>query len=241
MKIAVVDDEAPSRRRLGRLLGEIASEYQIFFAANGMEALQLVEKERLAVMLLDVRMPVMDGMETALHLSKFENPPAIIFTTAYDNYALQAFEANALDYLLKPIKKERLAEALRKTKPLMRWNAENLGNVTRRHIAISSRDEVKLIPLDKIYYIKADQKYLTVFWSEGEDLVEESLKDLEQEFNDFFLRIHRNTLVVRGRIAGMKIVEGQPYLVLSTTEDLLPISRRQLSEVKSELRKIGKR
>src|SRR5262249_50010866 len=150
------------------------------------------------VVLLDVRMPGIDGIEAARHMNLLEQPPAVIFTTAYDEYAMKAFDAQAVGYLLKPIRKEKLAAALAHASRLTRPQLQSVGTGTesrRSHIAIKLREGLKLIPLEDVQYFFAEQKYTTVRHLKGEDLIEDSLRALEDEFGSDFVRIHRNALV----------------------------------------------
>ena len=198
LKVLIVDDEAPARERLRSLLAEIADIEVIGEAANGHEALKATSDLDPDVVLLDVRMPGMDGLEAARHLNVLEEPPAVIFTTAYDQYAVQAFEAHAVGYLLKPVRKEQLAASLTRAGRLTRAQLQKLAagaEARRTHIAARHREGLKLIPIEDVQYFLADQKYTTVRHLNGEDLIEDSLRLLEREFSAAFARIHRNALV----------------------------------------------
>jgi two-component system response regulator AlgR len=182
----------------------------------------------------------MDGLEAARHLSEMEEPPAIIFTTAYEEHALEAFETEAVAYLLKPIREEKLLGAIDKASRLNKAQLLHLNqgekNV-RTHICARVRGNLELIPLPDIYYFQADQKYVTVRHANGEVLIEEPLKSLEEEFKDRFMRIHRNALVSRDHMVGMnKTPEGRFQLVLRDADDLLEISRRHVAEVRRYLK-----
>ncbi|MCK4950334.1 MAG: response regulator transcription factor, partial [Gammaproteobacteria bacterium] len=192
--------------------------------------------------LLDIRMPLMDGLETARHLLVFDIPPAVIFTTAYNQYALEAFETNAVDYLMKPIRKEKLESTLQK---LQRLNKAQLSNLKiddtdeniRTHLCTRLRGNLQLIPVTDITYFQADQKYVTVCHKNGEALIEESLKSLEDEFTEQFIRIHRNALVKRDSLTGMeKSPDGSQLAVMKDTESRLEISRRHLPEIRKLLK-----
>ena len=133
MRILIVDDEAPARQRLQQLLEDLGGHEIVGEAANGQDALKLSSQLDPDVILLDIRMPGMDGMECARHISARENPPAVVFTTAYDQYAIEAFEARAVGYLLKPVRKERLENALSQARRLTSAEADSL------HIRVGRR------------------------------------------------------------------------------------------------------
>jgi two-component system response regulator AlgR len=238
MKILIVDDEPLARARLRDLLDDIGGHEVIGEAGNGREALTQAQQLHPDLVLLDIRMPELNGLEVALHLSHVEHAPAIIFTTAYGDHALKAFEANAIDYLLKPIRLARLEQALAKvhrTQPrlqsiqlqaLSQGSDEGRG---RQQICAHHRGGLKLIPIDEIIYFQADSKYVTVFHQGGEVLIDEPLKELEQEFADRFTRIHRSTLVANAFIEELgKGSDGQPQLKLRHIERRFEVSRRQL-------------
>ncbi len=242
MKILIVDDEMLARERLVSLLSELNADFSISEAENGVAALKLINKESPELILLDIRMPVMDGLEVAHHVAGLEAPPAIVFTTAYQDYALDAFDAHAVDYLMKPIRKERLHQAIDRARALSRNNINELrdnhdSNNSRSHLSTTIHGNLQIIPIEKIYYLKADQKYVTAAWSEGELLLDDSLKSLEQEFSSHFMRIHRNTLVALEHILGLeKDEEGSPVIRLQGIETRLPVSRRHASHVRKVLK-----
>jgi two-component system response regulator AlgR len=244
MKILVVDDEALARARLRQLADEIDGCTVCAEAVNGDEALQCVAQHQPDVLLLDIRMPGMDGLEAARHLQALEHPPAIIFTTAYNDYALQAFEAHAVDYLMKPVRRERLAEALQHARRLTRVQAAALheadaGGTVRERICVNVRGSLQLIPISEIRYFLADQKYVTVCTADDTLLIEETLKSLEQEFAGHFVRIHRNALVARQYIAGIgKGEDGHARVTLAGTEDTLEISRRHVADIRKLVREL---
>ncbi len=235
-RILVVDDEAPARARMRDLLDDCREAFPLLLAdeaANGKEALEIISNTSIDIVLLDIRMPVMDGIETARHLAKFDKPPRVIFTTAYDVYAVKAFEVSAIDYLLKPIKRERLLTALLKAGPQPTLEQlDSLGPSQRKHLAIHERGRVVLIPLEDVVFLRAELKYLTVRTVAREFLLEESLTRLEEEFAGLFMRIHRNTLVARHAVVGFEKIseegsEGRWMVVLKGLEERLPVSRRQ--------------
>lgn len=186
MKILVVDDELLARLRLIELLGNLPGCEIVGEAANGRDALQCWEVTQPDVLLLDIRMPVMDGLETARHLASLDHPPAVIFTTAYDEFAVDAFDAHAIAYLLKPVRQERLAAALNSAGRLNRVQLNKLAAQpvpkVRRHICARLREKLHVVPIDQVQCFIADQKYVTVCHMEGELLIDDALKDLENEF-----------------------------------------------------------
>jgi two-component system, LytTR family, response regulator AlgR len=240
LKVLVVDDELPARERLRSLLAEIGDLEVIGEAVSGQEALAQTHELGPDVVLLDVRMPGMDGLETARHLTVLEEPPAVIFTTAYDQYAVEAFEAHAVGYLLKPVRKEQLAASLlragRLTRPQLQKIAAS-GEARRSHIAARRREGVRLIPLEEVQFFLADQKYTTVGHLNGEDLIEDSLRLLESEFGTAFVRIHRNALVAVKYLERIeRDAEGAYFVRLRGCEAPLQVSRRMAAELKERFR-----
>ncbi|MBI2994675.1 MAG: response regulator transcription factor [Gammaproteobacteria bacterium] len=245
MKYLIVDDEQLARERLKELIRRGGGEHVLLEADNGIKALELAQSEHPDAILLDIRMPGMDGIETAGHLSRMEAPPAVIFTTAYDDHALAAFETNAVDYLLKPIRAERLLEALRKARVISRARSESLrrrdpGEHRRTHISVAHHGGIQLIAIRDIRYLHAEQKYVCVGWTGREVLLDESLRDLEAELAGRFLRVHRGTLVALEYLEALERAPDGTYQVrLSGASRLLPVSRRHLADVRGELRKKG--
>jgi two-component system, LytTR family, response regulator AlgR len=241
LKVLIVDDEPPARERLRSLLGEIGGIEVIGEAVSGQEVLRHIDELAPDVVLLDVQMPGMDGLEAARHLNLLEEPPAIIFTTAYDQYAVEAFEAHAVGYLLKPVRKEQLAASLLRAGRLTKVQLQKLaatGNRGRRsHIAARRREGLKLIPIEEVQYFLADQKYTTVRHLNGEDLIEDSLRLLESEFGAAFVRIHRNALVAVKHLERIeRNVEGQYFVHLRGCTAPLPVSRRMAGELRERFR-----
>ena len=238
MKVLVVDDEAPARARLRAMLEEIGGYEVCGEAANGRETLEQCEKYQPDVLLLDIRMPGIDGLEAAQHLQSLQQPPAIIFTTAYNDYALQAFETHAVDYLLKPVRLERLRDALLHARRLTRVQVVSVRegddqSETRQRICANVRGSLQLIPVAEIRYFLADQKYVVVGTGESQLLIEETLKSLEQEFADQFVRIHRNALVAKHYIIGLgKDDGGHAQVSLAGVEQTLEVSRRHIADVR---------
>ena len=238
LRVLVVDDEAPARNRLRDLLADCAAKMPLQIAgeaATGRQALDMLPACNADVVLLDIRMPEMDGIETAQHLRKLDHPPAVIFTTAYDAYALKAFEVHAVDYLLKPIRLARLHDALMRARTLAPLQDEILREMkpdARTHLSINERGRIHLIPVSEVLFLKAELKYVTVRTAAREYLLEESLAKLEQEFFGRFVRVHRNCLVAKEAIRGFERAvdaegEGHWVVVLNNVDEKIDVSRRQ--------------
>ncbi len=242
MKILIVDDEEPARMHLRSLLQEIGSPYELVGeAAGGLEALAVCERLPVDLVLLDIRMPGLDGLTTAARLAAGEHPPAVIFTTAYDEHAIEAFEKSAIDYLLKPIRCQRLEQALVKATTLTRPQQRLLQDLRQEEedaaVNASFRGGLQRISVAEIYYFRAEQKYVVARHQGGEALLEESLKSLEEQFGGRFLRIHRNALVAKARLMGLqKAGDGRILVVLKGTDEQLEVSRRHLAEVRRFLK-----
>lgn len=241
MKCLVVDDEVLARERLTRMLDQLEGCQVCGEAADGEQALGQVQALAPELVLMDIRMPGMDGLEAARHLLKLENPPAVVFTTAYGDHALEAFDTQAIDYLLKPIHPERLQQALDKARRLSPAQLDGVGDSegrVRTHLCARNRGNLELIPVDEIAYLQADQKYVTVRSATQKILVEDALKTLEQEFAGRFMRIHRNALVATRLIRALeKDSQGRCRVVLEGIEERLEVSRRLLPEVRRLIRK----
>ena len=234
LNILIADDEAPARNRMCDLLSDIEDVAVVAEAKNGKEAIDLALQTKPDLMLLDIRMPVMDGIEAAQHAQKIEPKPHIIFTTAFDAYAIKAFDLNAIDYLLKPIRLERLQTAINKAHALKPAQIAALKPLqkTRTHLSIHERGRVLLVPIETIIYLRAELKYITVRTAEREYLIEESLTNLEAEFGERFIRLHRNCLVAPPFIAGYEKRlnqdnEAQWVALLKGINETVTISRRQ--------------
>ena len=238
LRVLIVDDEAPARNRLRDLIADCALKMPLAIAgeaANGRQALEMLPACEADVVLLDIRMPEIDGIEVAQHIQTLDEPPAVIFTTAFDAYALKAFEVHAIDFLLKPIRFARLFEALsraRMTAPLRLETLREIRPEARSHLSVNERGRIHLIPLAGVVFLKAELKYVTVRTAEREFLLEESLARLEQEFRGRFVRIHRNCLVARDAIRGFERAtdadgEGHWVVVLNAVAEKLVVSRRQ--------------
>lgn len=246
MKILIVDDEQPARDRLRQILEDEPGYDVVGEAGNGEEALQRAAELKPDVVLLDIRMPGMEGIEAARHLNAMDPAPAVVFTTAYDEYAIDAFEARAIGYVLKPVRRARLTGALEHARrfassALAEAAAEANLDARRKHVCAYAHGELKLIPVDEISMFRADQKYVSVDHDNGQDLIDDSLKSLEAEFGDRFVRIHRSALIAVDRIDRLeKNTEGKTRVVLregSQVDNIeLIISRRHVAEVKRRLK-----
>lgn len=246
----IVDDEALARVRLRDLLADIALEVPnevIGEAANGELAVAMLQEHRPDVMLVDIRMPRMDGIELARHVARMEKPPAVVFVTAYDSYAVQAFELNAIDYLVKPVRAQRLAAALQKarhSRPAAPQVLAELQQGGRTHLSCHERGRLLLIPVTDILYLRADLKYVTARTASREYLLDESLTHLEQEFSERFIRLHRSALAAKEAIAGFEKcaaedAETQWQALLRGVPEKLPVSRRQWPLVKSYAKQLS--
>jgi two-component system, LytTR family, response regulator AlgR len=233
MRILIVDDEPLARQRLRDLLATLPDTDVVGEADNGRRACEESSRLHPDLVLLDIAMPVMDGLEAARHLSTQASPPAVVFCTAYDEHALAAFEAGAVDYLLKPVRGERLAEAIGRARRLGPPGLQALGQAVgarrRTHLCARLRGSMRLIPIEDIHYLQADEKYVVIHHAHGEDLIEDSLKSLEAEFGERFLRIHRNCLVAADEIMELRRgADGHTRARLRHVPELLDVSRRCL-------------
>jgi two-component system, LytTR family, response regulator AlgR len=234
MKILIVDDEPLARQRLQQLISTIGGHDVVGEADNGGHALELIETLAPNLVLLDIRMPGLDGMAVARQLQKSLKPPLIVFTTAYSEHALDAFGVEAIDYLLKPIRAENLNTTLKRAEDRLKATSTPATNKTPQ-LRTTSHGIVELIPITEILYAQAESKYITLFLAERELLIEDSLKQLESRYSHYLLRVHRNALVGRDKVRGIVHKQEQHYIQL-LGERLGPqISRRHLSEVKKEL------
>jgi two-component system response regulator AlgR len=242
LKVLIVDDEPPARERLRSMLMEFGGFEVVGEAGNGGQALDLVDRLLPDIVLLDVRMPGIDGLEVARQLSVLPEPPAVIFTTAFDEYALQAFDSQAVAYLLKPIRDEKLRTALSKAARLTRPQLQQVALAAREpphrtHIGVRGRDGLKLIPVEEVLCFHADQKYTTVKHQKGEDLLEDSLKTLEEEFGATFVRVHRNALVNTRYLERIsRDAGGQHFVYLRGMAEPLEVSRRMAGDLKDRFR-----
>lgn len=243
MRVLIADDEPLARERLAALLAEVGAEL-VGSASNGEEALREIDRLAPDVVLLDIRMPVVDGLDVARALHGSDHPPAVIFCTAYDEYAVQAFELSAVDYLLKPVRAERLRQALERARALAGTQLGTLAQALgpqrqRQHICARVRGNLVLVPVGEVIYLMAEDKYVVVHHAKGQVLIEDALKTLEDEFGDRFVRIHRNCLVARERISGLvRGADGRIFAQLVGSDDLLEVSRRNLPSLRKLARSL---
>lgn len=237
MRVLIADDEAPARARLAALLTAAGTDYEVVGeAANGAEVLDQCERVPVDLVLLDIRMPGMDGIEAALALARHANPPAVVFVTAYDEHALDAFEANAIDYLLKPVRPERLRRALDKARALSPDQQAALAG-SGGFITVSYRGGQQRIPVGEVIFLRADSKYVEVWHAGGMALTEESLRAIEERFGGAFLRVNRNALVAAERVRGIaRGARGESRLSFSACDETVEVSRRHLATVRRLLR-----
>ncbi|HEU0307272.1 MAG TPA: LytTR family DNA-binding domain-containing protein [Lysobacter sp.] len=240
MKVVIADDEPLARERLRGLLADIKGVEIVADAADGHEALHACATHHPDLVLLDIAMPGIDGLEAARHLAAFEPRPAVVFCTAYDAHALSAFEAEAIDYLVKPVRPERLAAAIDRVRTFAagrQHTSEPKHEQHRTHLCARLRGSLRLIPIEDVHYLHAEEKYVIVHHTRGEDLIEESLKSLEEEFADRFVRIHRNCLVARHEIVELKrSPDGHVQALLRHGKQPLEVSRRCVASLRDTLK-----
>lgn len=240
LRVLIVDDEAPARARLRDLLGDLALEEPteiVGVAANGAEALRFLDSAQPDVVLVDVRMPAMSGVEFARALADLEDAPCVVLVTAFENHAVEAFEVAVTDYLVKPVRAARLGEALARVRRL-RQPVEG-GARGREHFNVTERGRVLRLPIAEVLFLRAEMKYVTAATQEREYVLDESLVQIEQEFPARFLRVHRSCLVALEAVAGVERGRdgGDSHwdIVLRGHEERLPVSRRQWAVVKQAL------
>src|SRR5258706_8802829 len=250
LRIYIADDEAPARARLKELLADISGELAtkvVGESDSGLDVIDRLPGSAAQVLLLDIQMPGMGGIELARHLCALENAPAVIFVTAHDRHAGEAFELNAPDYLMKPVRAERLVAALKKAlgaAPAGPGRAERLERAAtgaREFFSVIDRNRIVLVPVGEVLFLKAELKYVTLRTRAGDHLIEEPLVSIEREFANRFVRVHRNCLVARAAIRGFERIavggEEEPRwnVVLEGIEERLPVSRRMWPAVKGVL------
>lgn len=253
MNILIVDDEKLARDRLVRLLEKTGGHTVVGEASDGRSAITAVEQQQPDVVLMDIRMPGMDGLEAARHLAKLDNPPAIIFCTAYGEHALEAFQTHAVGYLLKPVNAEQLEAALLSAARLNRAQLQQIASVPaatpaadagaplraapRQHISARTRHGLELVPVNEVRCFLADHKYVTVYHTKGELLIDDTLKELEDEFGERFVRVHRNALISLPHVEGMvRVPPGHYCIKLQGTVMKPVISRRHVTELRNQLK-----
>ncbi len=239
-RVLIADDEPLARERLTRMVDNLDGYRVCAEAANGEQVLEAMARDIPDIVLLDIRMPGRDGMEVARQLASQPNPPAIIFCTAYDDYAIPAFEVQAVAYLLKPVRKEALAGALDRAERLNRVQLQALQGqpeTDSHHLSVSNARGTELVDMTRVRYCEADQKYVTLHHDSGDTLTDLSLKALESRFPDLLLRIHRNTLVGTQFIRSLeRLDDGTSQLRLTDSAEALSVSRRHVARVRQWLR-----
>ena len=235
LKLVIADDEPLARERLRMLLADEAGVEVVAEAGDGQQVLDACAALRPHAVLLDIAMPGLDGLETARRLAGLVPPTAVVFCTAYDEHALSAFEAAALDYLVKPVRPERLAAALERVRSFHAGHP--LPEEARRtQLCARLRGSLRVIPIEEVHYLQAEEKYVVVHHARGEDLIEEPLKALEEEFGDRFVRIHRNCLVARQELVELRRgADGHVQAVLRSGGVPLEVSRRCVPHLKQTL------
>lgn len=242
LKVLLVDDEALARMRLRDLLAdciEPATEL-VGEAAQAQQALELLGSTACDVVLLDIHMPGMDGLRLAQAIKALPQPPAVVFVTAHTEHAVDAFDLEALDYLTKPVRRDRLMQALEKAQ---RWQATRhaAGTEAADHLLIQDRGRVERVPVTDVVYLKAELKYVTVRTRERSHIYDGSLSDLETRYPERFVRVHRNALVARPCLRALERHHGGGAdadgweVALHGVDERLSVSRRQLAALREVL------
>lgn len=242
LKVLLVDDEPLARARMRTLLGDchepsadVAGE-----AANATQALNLLAHERFDLVLLDIHMPGADGLRVAETLRGLPRPPVVIFVTAHAGHALTAFDLDAVDYLTKPVRQERLQQALIKAERLI---SDRAAPGERPTLVIQDRGRTERVPLEEVLYFKAELKYVTVRTAARSYIMDGSLSELEAQFGERLLRVHRNALVARHAVRALERHygtepgdDGEGWAVrLNGLDELIAVSRRQLTAVRDAI------
>jgi len=236
LSIILIDDEPLARSRLKRLLEEVGHCEVIGEGGSGEDAIRLADELRPDLVLLDIRMPGLDGLEAAHRIHQLDPEPVVVFCTAYDEHALTAFDEDAVDYLVKPVRRERLEKALDKVRKFLgKSEDDNLRHYLRSKVG----DRVELIPVDRVIYLLAEHKYTTVVYDQGTAVIDDTLKSLIEEFSERFFRIHRNALVAISHLRGLvKDADGQIRVTLKGTDTDLEVSRRNLPGLRKLIRNL---
>ncbi len=242
LKVLIVDDEALARARLRTLLGDCREPAAIAAgeAGSAAQALELVARQPFDVALLDIHMPGADGMQLAAALRQAPRPPLVVFVTAHAEHAVAAFELEAVDYLTKPVRLQRLQAALQKVERLAQAAPTQAADPAQQWLLITERGRTLRVPLAEVLYLKAELKYVTVRTASASHLLDASLSQLEDRHGARFLRIHRNALVARNAIRALvrhhDAEEGEGWAVrLAGIDELLMVSRRQAAAVREAL------
>jgi len=242
LRILIVDDEALARARMRTLLGDCTSPAVTVGgeAANAMQAIELLTRDSFDAALLDVRMPGPDGLSLAQTLRGLPNAPAIVFVTAHAEHAVTAFELEAIDYLTKPVRLERLQAALQKVERHIMASRFAPTDQPREMLIIQDRGRTERVPLHEVLYLKAELKYITVRTAGKSYILDGSLSELEEKHASQFIRVHRNALVARRAVRALEKhfdpEEGEGWAVrLNGIDELLAVSRRQLAAVREAI------
>ncbi len=242
LKVLVVDDEALARSRLRTLLGDChAPGVEVLQeAANAAQAMATLQRDAFDLVLLDIRMPGADGVTLAQAIATLPHPPAVVFVTAHAEHAVQAFEVNAADYLTKPVRLERLQQALQKVERLVRAKRPLQPDSPEENLIIQDRGRTERVPVAEVLYLKAELKYITVRTATRSYILDGSLSELEEKYAAQFMRIHRNALIARRAVRALEKhfdpEEGEGWAVrLNGLDELLAVSRRQLSAVREAI------
>ena len=255
LRVLIVDDEELARLRMRSLLADCASPAAEVAgeAGSAAEALHWLSTNYADLVLLDINMPGLDGLQLAERLRASRHPPRIVFVTAHANHALKAFEIDAVDYLTKPVRRARLQEALvrvaqRLDRPVAVAPAAPVAAPAEQPVlVVSDRGRVQRVPVADILYLKAELKYVTLRTPAHAYVLDDSLSDLEHRLGDAMLRIHRNALVARTAVTKLERRavsdgegEGEGWAVLvGATQEWLAVSRRQLTQVRELLAEDG--
>lgn len=240
LRVLVVDDEALARSRLRTLLGDCQAPRVVVEgeSSNAVQALELLQRQRFDVALLDIHMPGADGLTLAHSLQALTRPPALIFVTAHTEHAVHAFELEAVDYLTKPVRLERLQAALQKAQRFLHSRSAERRQLEQEEVLIiQERGRTERVPVSQVLYLKAELKYITVRTAQRSYILDGSLNELEEKYGDRFMRIHRNALIARRAVQALEkhfdAEEGEGWAVrLHGVPELLAVSRRQLSGVR---------
>ena len=242
LRVLIVDDEPLARSRLRTLLADcrtpaaqVAGE-----AANAADAMALLAHQVFDVALLDIHLPGADGMQLARALRTLPEPPAVVFVTAHTEYAVHAFEIEAVDYLTKPVRLERLQAALQKTERIAQMERAPEPDSAADWLLIAERGRTLRVPVAEVLYLRAELKYVTVRTAVASHLLDGSLNQLEERFGERFVRVHRNALVARAAVRALvrhvDVDEGEGWAVqLAGVDEVLAVSRRQLAAVRAAL------
>ena len=242
LKVLLVDDEVLARSRLRTLLADCTAPGAevLAEAANGSQAIIALRQTAFDLVLLDVRMPGMDGVQLAQTIASLPQSPAVVFVTAHAEHAVQAFDVAATDYLTKPVRLERLQQALQKVERLVQSKYVQSADFSGETLIIQDRGRTERVPLAEVLYLKAELKYVTVRTATRSYILDGALNELEEKYAAQFMRIHRNALIARRAVRSLEKhfdpEEGDGWAVrLNGIDELLAVSRRQLSAVRGAI------